>query len=483
MADSEVKIQIKTEADVSGADEAEQRLRKLKEEEKRSQPAPTPSTPKSDPRPETKPRAEEPKPTRSSTPQPSWPKKEGEYKLATEENPKEDRSAVAPTRERATAEKEVTREVQAQGNELEETKKRINDLYRTAAAYEAKGMDTAAASARADARSLERDVARATKERSAEENRVTRELREQDALRKAGITTMRQIGKIGAGALIGEIIPSVIDHVAAGETLSNRRTATESRNTRQASILNSVRGTSGQVASEAWSSEDNVAQLRRERPQLRSEQKFNTARAIGEGAGWGAGVGAVVGSVVPVLGTAVGAGIGAALGAAVKGIPAYLQGRNAIKQSEQEEELEEKRGKDLTAMASEKFLKEEGGLQLGALRGRSKRSVEGHREALVNEMAEQWLNTYRDVYNRTKGNDAIASEMAGLTVKNRVTDTQATAGAGLVDARSGGADVAAAAAWAGASVPGMSEVASKIGDLHSTVQAGNEAMTMVNQAK
>lgn len=483
MADSDVKIKISTEADVSGADEAEQRLRKLKDEEKRTQPTP---------RPEPKPKPEDPKPARPSTDvppkpvttaQPSWPKKDGEYRLATEANPRGDQSTAAPTRERATAEKEVTREVRAQGDELEETKKRIKDLYRSAAAYEANGMDTAAASARADARSLERDVARFTKEKAAEENRATREMREQDALRKAGITTMRQIGNIGVGALVGEIIPSVIDQIAAGETLSNRRAATESRNTRQASILNSVRGTSGQVASEAWSAEDNVAQLRRERPQLQSDQKFNTARAIGEGAGWGAGVGAVVGSVVPVLGTAVGAGIGAALGAAVKGIPAYLQGRNALKQSEQEEQQEEKRGKNLTAMASDKFLKEEGGLQLGALRGRSKRSLEGHREALVNEMAEQWLNTYRDVYNRTKGNDAIASEIAGLTVKNRVIDTQAAAGAGLVDARSGGGEIAAAARWATGSFPGMSELATQINALHATVQQGNQDGQIVNQAK
>ena len=109
--------------------------------------------------------------------------------------------------------------------------------------------------------------------------------------------------------------------------------------------------------------------------------------------------------------------------------------------------------------------------------------MSGQRAAFADDMAEDWLKTYRDVYNRTKGNDKIASEMAGLTVENSLRDRQAQAGAGLVDSRSGGAEIAAAARWATGTVPGMADVGPKIEALHATVQSGNQAMERIKHDK
>lgn len=371
---------------------------------------------------------------------------------------------------------------------IEATQKKIQDLHKAATAYESKGMDTAASSARADARGLERDVARFTRERAAEEKRVTGELREQEALRKAGVRQQSQIigmlGRLGMGAIGAEIASSIVDQLAANESLGNRGVATEARNKRQHTILNSIRGTSGQVASEAWSAEDNVAHLKHERPQLETDAKYGTLRAAGEGALWGGGIGATIGSfVLPGVGTAIGAGVGATAGAAIRGIPAYFQGQNRINQSEQDQKQEEERAAKLSELAPKLFMEQEGGLQMGALRGRSKRSLEGQREAFVNEMSEQWLGVYRDIYNRTKGNDGMAKEMADMTVENALRDRQAQAGAGLVDAKTGAGGVAAAAQWASGAFPGMAEVGAKIDGLHTTVQAGNQALQLVNQAK
>ena len=348
-------------------------------------------------------------------------------------------------------------------------------------------MDAAAKSARADARVLERDVARWTKERATEERRVTQELKEQDALQKVGVgrhlVTMRSLTSAGLGALAGEVFSSVVDQFSASESLANRGRATDARNQRQFTILNSIRGTSGQVASEAWGAEENVATLKRDRPELEREQKYNTIKSSVEGAAWGMGLGAAVGSIVPGIGTLLGMGIGSVIGGAVKGVPAYFEGKNKLNQSDQERKKEEERGEKLSALAPELFMKQEGGLELDKLRQQSKRTMAGSRAAFADDMAQSWLKTYRDMYNRTKGNDQMAGEMADLSVQNQMRDRQAQAGAGLVDARSGGAEIAAAARWGMQATPGMSDVVTETRALHATVQEGNQKIQMINQSK
>jgi hypothetical protein len=361
--------------------------------------------------------------------------------------------------------------------QIEAAQKKIKDLYRAAAVYEEKGITTAAASARADARSLERDVARFTRERAQAERAVTREVQEQNALRKAGVGQGSVLGRVlssgGVGLMAGEVFSAVIDQMAAGEMLANRKVASQAGSERQRGILSGWRGSPGQLMASSWAAEDEAAQLQRDRPKLETEQTYGTAKAAMEGAAWGGGIGAAVGSVVPGLGTAIGAGIGATIGAAVRGIPAYLEGGNKIKQSEQDEALaREKAQKDAEA-ARERYRNVEGGMEIGALRGRSKRTMEGQMEAFTEEMTAKALAKYTEAKQKGATED-MARETATLTFQNDIRERQATAGAGLVDARSGGAGIAAAAQWGMSVVPQEERIGARLDTLIGEVNKGNQ---------
>jgi hypothetical protein len=366
--------------------------------------------------------------------------------------------------------------------QIEAAQNKIKELYRAAAVYEDKGITTAAASARADARSLERDVARLTRERGQAERAITREMREQTAERRAGVGLLGALSRAGAGVLVSDVLGSAIEQMAAGESLGNRRTATGAANQRQLAVFNSIRGTSGQMQDEVYAAEDRMAERERNKPQLQTDQKFNTLSAAAEGGAMGAGIGAALGSVVPVLGTALGALLGAGLGAVVRGVPAYLQGGNKIAQSNQDQEQDADKLAKLKAQKEERFMGTEGGLALDALRGRSKRSLGGQREAFTAEMAGAGLAQYREA-KAAGASDDIAKEMSDLTVQNKLRDRQAQAGAELVDAHTGGAGIAAAASWATRQNPAQGDVTAKLETLISVVNQGNQESQRVNHAK
>lgn len=143
------------------------------------------------------------------------------------------------------------------------------------------------------------------------------------------------------------------------------------------------------------------------------------------------------------------------------------------------EDFERRRAQAIQA-AQRKYSAEEGGLELRTLRGRAERSLAGSRDAFVAEMGQEWLAKYKDVL-RSSGSADMAKEMADLTTENRLRDRQTQAGAGLVDSRSGGAEIAAAARWAGGALPGMNEVSEQIKLLHATVQS--QANPIRDQAK
>ncbi len=306
--------------------------------------------------------------------------------------------------------------------------------------------------------------------------------REELALKRAGVSVVTpQAGglgsvlmQVGAGALGAQVLGSVVDQVEQSVALGNRRAATAAGNARQVAIL-AARGTSGQTAAAAWAAEDNVAELRRNRPQLQSDQKFDTARSAGMGLIGGLAMGFMMGGPIGAL--ALGG-----IGAAGMGIPAWMSGGNKVKQSEQDEAQEAEKAAKLSELAAKQFNEQEGGLMMDKLRSRSKRSMAGQREAFADEMGEQWLQTYRDVYNKSNRNANMAQEAANLTVDNSMRDRQAQAGAGLVDAYTGGAGIAAAARWATQS-GGWSEVGTKIDGLRGSVEAGNREYQTINQAK
>lgn len=362
--------------------------------------------------------------------------------------------------------------------QIEAAQARIKELYKAAAVYEDKGITTAAASARADARSLERDVARFTRERAQAERAVTREVQEQNALRKAGIGSGGMLGRImasGAGGIVaGEVFTAVIEQMAAGEALANRSAATQAGNARQRAIMSGFRGSPGQLMESSWAAEDNAARLQRERPQLVSDRKFGTMTAALEGAAVGGGIGAAIGSVVPGIGTAIGASIGAGIGAAVKGIPAYMQGSKALKMSEQEQALEEERAVKDREAGQERYRNIEGGLELSAMRNRAMRTLEGSMGAFTDELTAKAVAKYTEA-KKSGASEDMAREMATLTYQNELRDRQAIAGASFVDARTGSAGIAAAATWAMGSTPAESKIEAKVDRAVTLLDAGNQA--------
>ena len=132
--------------------------------------------------------------------------------------------------------------------------------------------------------------------------------------------------------------------------------------------------------------------------------------------------------------------------------------------------------------AKERYIQTEGGLELDTLRQRSKRTLAGSRKAFVDEEAGKAFAKYQEVMKQS-GNKKMAEEMATLTYQNDLRDRQANAGAGLVDARSGGAEMSAAARWAMQGTPAESEVKAEVGRLIGVVQQGNQAAQTLKHSK
>jgi hypothetical protein len=356
-------------------------------------------------------------------------------------------------------------------SQIEAAQRKIKELYRAAAVYEEKGIGTAASSARADAKSLERDVARFTRERAQAERAVTREMREQTAERKAGVATggvgraaalrnavaigqdLAQGGPQGAmgglmnagmaggpaamaaavAAAVGAAIVTTLAKEADRDTAQGLGIQREGfmrsyKTGRQAGIF----GSSGALVSSALSATDEIEQRKAMRGEIdeRARQKWHDPSSWT----WG--------------------GL-----RKNEGMREREKNEAAIQQAEAERERS-------VAAAKEKFVKEEGGLELRALRGRAQRTLEGSREAFKAELGGEWLSKYKSVLTAS-GDEGMAKEMADLTVGNKLRDMQANAGAGLVDSRSGGAGIAAAAQWSTQAFP---EMVGELKNLHSTVQ-------------
>lgn len=355
--------------------------------------------------------------------------------------------------------------------QIEAAQARIKELYKAAAVYEDKGITTAAASARADARSLERDVARFTRERAAAERVVTRELREQTAERKAGLNvggrgaeamrsamalgqdlvhggpqgaagSLMSAGMMGGPAAMAAAVAAAVGAAivttlaresgldkAQGLTIQREGFMRSYKTARQAGIF----GSSGSLVSSALSATDEIAERQAQRGEI--EERARVKWYDPSSWTWG--------------------GL-----RKNEGMRERERNEAAIQQAEQERER-------AVEAAKVKFVKEEGGLELRALRARSERTLEGNREAFRAELGGEWLASYKAIL-QASGDEGMAKEMADLTVGNKVRDLQASAGAGLVDARTGGAGIAAAAQWSQQAFPDM---VGEIKSLHATVQS------------
>ena len=370
--------------------------------------------------------------------------------------------------------------------QIETAQQRIKDLHRAADAYESKGMDTAAKSARGDARSIERDVSRWTKERASEERVITREQKAQEAMRKAGINTAGRRASQAVG--VGEQM------LAGGNPASSASSmllsmAVKSGNPLAigAAAVAAIAATIvGVRSSEAH--EDEVRKLKFE--ERKANDRFDLKRASGVFGSSGELVGKSL-SAEKEISEREAAKAGMAKKAEFRWLAPSTWEWGGLRKNEAHKEQEEndnairaaKIAKDSADdHAKERFTKGEGGMELDALRQRGNRTMAGSRAAFADDEALKAFAKYNEA-KRQGASDDQAKEMGTLTYQNDLREKQAHAGAGLVDARSGGAGIAAAARWATQATPGEKDIGGKFDALINVVTQGNQENHIVKHSK
>jgi hypothetical protein len=334
---------------------------------------------------------------------------------------------------------------------IEKTQQEIAKLHNAAKAYESKGMTTAASSARADARVLERDVARFTKERAAAEKAVTKEVQTQHALKKAHIPiSQRQASQ--SFALGREIISGGNPATSAGSLLASVGVRSGNPLVMAATfVVAAAAGIASVLAQETDKDKEQSLRLGGERANEKFQQQRN----------WG-----IAGSSAAFRSDALEAEQDAAKRrndeprlaekARQKWYAPSTWEWGGLRKNEGRREQEMNQAEiaaDLARQAAdrklapERFLKSEGGLELDALRQHSKRSLAGSQAEFADKEIGKAFAEYKAKI--AEGADAgTAKEMATMTYQNDLRDRQAQAGAGLVDARTGAGGAAAAAQWA-----------------------------------
>ena len=380
---------------------------------------------------------------------------------------------------------EIKIHVSADGElqKIEDAQKRIAELHRAANAYESKGMDTAARSARAEARPLEREVARFTKERASDAKRITQEMREQDALQKAGvgrrISPSRMAQAVGAGE---QLLSGGDPSRTASSMLVNAGMSSGNPAIIVGAIAAALATTlAGVMAKEQ--DKDTSERLRFD--ESRANESFASRRQWGVFGGSSALKGDALSAEEEVAKRTA-----AAPGLQEKARQKWYdpstwewgglrknEGHREAEVNEQERMAAQTRAASKEKLAAARYEQTDGGLELDALRGRAKRSLSGQRQVAVDEMAKKAFAKYEEA-KRQGATDDMAGEMSNLTYKNELRDRQASAGSGLVDARSGGAGIAAAARWAVQSNPMGSEVGGKLETLIGVVTRGNHDASM-----
>ena len=372
---------------------------------------------------------------------------------------------------------------------IEDMQKRIADLRRAADAYDKNykvDMGGAAQSARSEAAGLEREVFRMSKMRAAAEKGVTQEIKEQGAMRKAGIGARGVSRAVGvgeqvlsggnpassassllvqgaatsgnpaliAGAVAAAIATTIASQVAkAADLETSQNLQKESRVKMTEFNLNrqsGVHGSSAGLMNTALEAEEEVASRRANRENLVQKAKVK----FSDPSTWKR-----------------------LLGSTYK-----TDGEIELQESDAKSAEAQKRMVEAKNKAKERWVQTEGGLELDVLRQRSKRTLEGSRKAFVSEEAGKAFAKYNEA--RAQGADPkMAEEMATLTYQNDLRDRQANAGAGLVDSRSGGAGIAAAARWAMQGTPQESDIKAEVGRLIGVVQDGNQTSLMEKHSK
>jgi hypothetical protein len=370
---------------------------------------------------------------------------------------------------------------------LAATQAKIKELYQTAAAYESKGMDTAAKSVRAEAATYEKDVARFKREQHAAEKDITRERREQAAITRAEETQQQTTGRmlfggrrrmqgglVGGAAVLG--IGEAFTEYTERQGIELRAAAQRKLDERGLAIAGSWRGSSSKTLAQEQGLDDDIARQVANRPELERKARAGIFdRALSYGAA-GAGTGFALSGGNPI-----GAGLGFIAGAAKGAWKSYEEGAREKDEDTKTLEAKRKKREELEALGKRQVREEDGQIEMDIASHRAERTMSGSRAVVVDEAKKKYLNRYRELMGMHLS-DEEADKTAGLEAETSMRDRQQAAGAGLVNAHSGAGDIAAAARWAAQTTPDMAAVISELKGIHGTAKKNSEAAERIDRS-
>jgi hypothetical protein len=261
------------------------------------------------------------------------------------------------------------------------------------------------------------------------------------AIGPAGIAGIAAVGAVAVGTIVEQLTKDYVER----QGIALRDQAARKMNAHGLAIGAGWRGTAGQSQAEEFALQQRMAEREANRPELERQGKrnwYNPLRWFGSSQTW--------------------------------------EGQRNLDENDKAQKRDAEQLEKQKEQTRKKFHEEEGGIEMDHARHRAERSQSGQRAAFVDEQKKAWLERYRGL--RGAGaTDAEAAQTAGLEAETRMRDRQVAAGSGLVDARSGAGDIAAAARWAGMSTPGMAEVAAAIGALHGTVRDSSQKAEEANK--
>lgn len=245
----------------------------------------------------------------------------------------------------------------------------------------------------------------------------------------AGLIGAPVMAAVGGGMLVQELTKDYMER----QGIANRDRASRATDQRNLGIRSGWRGTASGAQAAQFATEDEIFAREQERQEILQRNKrawYNPLRLFGE--------------------------------------TTWAGERERDENEKNIARLKERRAAE-EAQTRQKFETEEGALELDAIRQRSKRTMNGIRAAQVDDAQISYVKKYREF--RGKGaTDSEADEGARLSVENELRDKQIRAASGLVDARAGASDIAAAARWSQQAVPGWGQVKDGIDALHSTIK-------------
>jgi len=299
----------------------------------------------------------------------------------------------------------------------------------------------------------------AAKTRIDAEKKATGEMQEQERISKR--LTMR----LGSAALSAGVVglEQLLNYQSEMQGVGLRDTAGRSITQRQMGIMGGWRGTSSEAQAKQFAAEDRIYERQQNRPNLENTVKRGTLDASLTGAAGGAALGSLI---LPGLGTLIGAALGGAAGYA-KG---RMSGNVTLADDKAAQARDEAERDAANALGQKKFHDEEGGLELDAVRQRSKRTMAGIRAAQVDDLARSGMAEFRRLKSM-HASDTEAKEGAMLKTENELRDKQIASASGLVDARAGAGDIAAAARWSQMAMPGREETSAALGSKIDTLIA------------